>query len=242
MTDLERELSELGALVALPGAPDLTAGVAARIAEGPPRRRLPLLTRRQLLAVALAVLVVAAAAVMAVPSARTAILRFFHVGSVTVERVQTLPEAEERPLVAGLGRPVSPDVATRRAGFRMRFPPLDDAVERIYVRDGLQAAILDVRGAGPVLLTEIRGNQFGLTKKLAGQGTRLEEVFVNGDFGLWIEGAPHVLLFQDRFGRIQDLRTRLAGDVLIWTHGGLTYRLEGPLTKAEALELARSIR
>jgi len=49
-------------------------------------------------------LLVALGIALAVPPARSAILRFFHIGSVTVERVETLPHAQQRSLVAGLGR------------------------------------------------------------------------------------------------------------------------------------------
>ena len=43
----------------------------------------------------------------AVPQSRGAILRFFHLGADTIEFVDTLPPADERPLDAGLGAPVS---------------------------------------------------------------------------------------------------------------------------------------
>jgi hypothetical protein len=58
---------------------------------------------------------------------------------------------------------------------------------------------------------------------------------------MWIRGAPHVVMFRTRSGRVQDFTTRLAGNVLVWTRGDLTLRLEGELTKKRALELARSI-
>jgi hypothetical protein len=100
-----------------------------------------------------------------------------------------------------------------------------------------------VPDVGPVLLTEIRGgNQMGLAKKLVEPRTRVEPVSVNGSFGLWIVGAPHVVLFQDRFGRVDEMRTRFAGNVLVWQRGDLTLRLEGELTRQRALELARSLR
>jgi hypothetical protein len=41
---------------------------------------------------------------------------------------------------------------------------------------------------------------------------------------------------------MQQFTTRLAGNVLVWTRGDLTLRLEGNLTRQRALELARSIR
>jgi hypothetical protein len=240
MSELELDLRELGGSVAYPATPDLAGQVRRRLAERRPWWRA--VSRRQALAIALAVVAVSAAAVMAVPSARTAVLRFFHIGSVTVERVETLPPARERLVTTGLGRRVSIAEGVRLAGFRMLLPPLDEPVERVYARSGVQSALLDVPGAGPVLLTEISGRrQLDFAKKFSGGATRVDPVTVNGAFGLWLEGAPHVVAFEDRSGRFQQFTTRLAGNVLVWTRGDLTLRLEGKLTKARALELARSI-
>jgi hypothetical protein len=229
MSQLELELRELGTLVAFPPTPDLAPRVRTRLGEGRPRRGL----NRWALAVALAAIAVAVA--FAVPPARTAILRFFHIGSTTVERVETLPPAQERPLAAGLGRPLSRAEAERRAGFRLLLPPGAEP-ERVYARNGLLATFL-----GPVLLTEVRGNQLGLTKKVAGRGTTISPADVDGHDAVWIAGAPHLLLYQDRLGVLRELRTRLAGNVLVWTRGDLTLRLEGFREEERALELARTI-
>jgi hypothetical protein len=241
MTDLELQLRELGGSVAYPATPDLTSAVRRRLAE----RRRPwwrARSRRHAIAIALAVLAVSITAVMAVPSARTAVLRFFRIGAATVERVETLPPARERPLTTGLGRPVPLDDATRITGFRLLLPPDAAAPRRVYVRERVQSVLLDVPDAGPVLLIEIRGrDQFGFAKKFAGSGTGFDEVSVNRNYGLWIRGAPHVVMFHTRSGRVEEFTTRLAGNVLVWTLGDLTLRLEGDLTKQRALELARSI-
>ena len=241
MTDVELQLRELSGSVAYPPTPDLARAVRLRLAERRPWWRV--LTRRQALAAGLAVVAASAAAALAVPSARTAILRFLRIGSATVERVETLPPAEERPLTSGLGRPVAPEIAARLGGFRMLVPDDLERPDRIYVRDGLQSALLDVRGTGPVLLSEVRGvHQFDFVKKVIEPATRVEETRVNGRFAIWIEGASHVVMFQGRSGRVHDLTTRLAGNVLIWTRGDLTLRLEGELTMERALELAASVR
>ena len=241
MSELELELRELGATIAYPSTPDLARAVGARIAA----RRQPwwrALSRRQALALGLAVVAVSAAAVLAVPPARTAVLRFFHIGSVTVERVETLPQARERPLSTGLGSRVSVAQGERIAGFRLLLPPLKERVERVYARSNVQSAFLDVRGAGTVLLTEIRGRRsLDFAKKFSGEATRVDPVSVRGEFGLWMQGAPHVVMFEDQSGRIQEFTTRLAGNVLVWTRGDLTFRLEGPLTKQRALEIARAV-
>src|SRR5919197_2911475 len=117
MSELEQALVALGRQLDFPPEPDLAAAVRARIA----RRRFAL-GRREGLALAFAVLLVAVGIAMAVPDARSAILRFFHVGAATVERVETLPPARERPLAAGLGPALGRTDAERRAGFRVSPP------------------------------------------------------------------------------------------------------------------------
>jgi len=93
MTELERDLRSLGSAVSWPPAPD----VVSRLELG--RRR------RRVLVPAVALALVALIAALAVPQSRSAILRFFHLRGVTVEQVETLPPAAERPLAAGLGAP-----------------------------------------------------------------------------------------------------------------------------------------
>ena len=63
---------------------------------------------------------------------------------------------------------------------------------------------------------------------------RIEPAEVNGQQGIWLTGAPHLFVFPGA-------PPRLAGNVLIWQRGGLTLRLEGRLTKAQAVELAQGV-
>src|SRR6266545_6426089 len=121
MTELERALVALGRELDFPVEPDLVAGVRARLE----RPRFVLAPRRRALAFAVAVLVVAFGIAMAVPQARSAILRFFHIGGVTVEQVETLPRAENRPLVAGLGPPLSRRDAELRAHLSIVLPEVE---------------------------------------------------------------------------------------------------------------------
>jgi hypothetical protein len=235
MTELERALVALGAELEFPPEPNLVAGVRARLE----RRRL-FLPRRRALAFVVALLVVAFGIAMAVPDARSAILRFFHIGAVTVEEVETLPAAKERPLTAGLGPALSRREAERRFGFSIRLPDFEGAPPtRYYTRPGLIATLFH-SGSTPVLLVEIQGDQTGLTKKLAGPGTRVEGVEL-GQFGLWLEGGKHVLRWGFGRGEPHQLETRLAGNVLIWLVGETTFRLEGDLDKSQMLKLARQI-
>ncbi len=48
-------------------------------------------------------------------------------------------------------------------------------------------------------------------------------------------------MYLDEFDQIADEPTYLAGNTLLWNRGDLLFRLEGDLTKDEALELARDV-
>jgi hypothetical protein len=49
-----------------------------------------------------------------------------------------------------------------------------------------------------------------------------------------------VFLVDDQ-GRIVEETARLARDVLVWEEDGVAYRLEGELTKEDAIRLAESL-
>jgi hypothetical protein len=228
MTELERALVALGRELDLPPEPDLRSRVRERIERRPRYRRV--------LVPALALLVALGIA-LAVPEARSAILHFFHIGAVTIERVETLPPGRERPLTAGLGPALSLHEAEVRSGVTLvlnRPRP-----QRFYARPGLIATLLQYRGR-PVLVVELQGDQMGIVKKLAAPATRIEVARI-GSFGLWLEGGPHLLIWEAGVGEVRQIETRLAGNVLIWTEGDRTFRLEGGLNKRQMLELARQI-
>jgi hypothetical protein len=220
VTPLEHALVALGRDLELPPAPDLVAAVRTRLE---PRR-----SRRPLALAFAAAVLIALAAALAVSQARSTILRFFHLGGVTIERVETLPAAQERPLTEGLGASMSVDGAATAANFR---PLLPLGVDRVYVNEGAILALLREHNR-PVLLTEFGGAMY--MKKILGGETTVEQVRVGPDYGLWVAGARHVF-------RMPSQAPRMAGNVLLWTHGDLTLRLEGRLTKAEAVRLALRI-
>jgi len=212
MTELEQALRTLR--VEWPETPDVAGRLDLR-----PRRR------RRVLVAAVALAVVALAAAFAVPQSRSAILRFFHLRGVTVERVRTLPPAAEVPLSAGLGSEESDADAARTLGGP--FLPREHGT--LYERDGIVSTLLD----GPVLLTEFGAPEF--LKKFVTSKVEWIEIAPNVQ-GLWISGAPHVVYF------FPQASPRLAGNVLVWATQTRTFRLEGPsLAKDDALRLAREI-
>jgi hypothetical protein len=216
MSELERDLRALATELRWPETPALDVVAVPRN-----RRR-----RRLILTVALA-LVLAVAVALAVPGARGAILRIFHLGGVRVARVKTLPSAPPRPLDADLG----PLVPRSRAAAVLGVPGTRLPNGRLH----LEGTVVSVVLPGPLLLSELRTGPIPvLQKQLGSEGTHVTWWSVlNGQPALWIAGPRHLV-------RFPTAPARLAGNVLVWQSGPITYRLEGPrLTRDHALAVAR---
>lgn len=152
---------------------------------------------------------------------------------VTLAQVQgLLPFMIQIPAELG-----PPDEVYFRSGF------VQDQVILLYrARPGLPAAALT--GAG-LLLTEFQARvdtEFVEGKLVFLGASTVEPVTVNGDPGYWIEGEPHEIQYFDRDGDQVPDRTRLAGNVLLWQHGDITFRIEADITMAQALAIAESLR
>jgi hypothetical protein len=227
----ERELRALARYIEYPAERDLAPAVRARLTARPQRRR------RAVIA-ALAALLLAVAVAFAVPPARSAILRFFHLQGVTIERVDRLPEVKtSRPL--DLGNPLTLAEARRAMHFRPLTSPLLGRPDRT-TWDGHQ--LWFVYGNTRLLVSQFLASGVPVyIKKVAEPGTRITPVIVNGRSGFFLSGARH-FLYMAPTRIVLDERVRLARDVLLWEHGPLTLRLEGDLTLAEALRIARSFR
>ena len=220
MVELERALRSLAEEVDWPATPRLEPRLEPRRAR-----------RARVLVIVLAAIAVAIAVAFSVPAARSEILRFFHLGGVTVEQVSVLPPAQELPLAANLGPQVDSATAEAALGGPVRLPPLK-GVPRLHLTSGVVSTLLAT--PQPVLLSELSAGSF-LLKKIASGATNVVTVTVGTAPGLWISGKQHVLI-------MPPAPPRLAGDVLIWESGGITYRLEGRnLSQQDALHLAREI-
>jgi hypothetical protein len=234
-SELEQRLAALGMGLELPPAPDLVPAVLARLPARPRRRA----RAGRTLAVALAAMALLAGAAMAVPPSRHAILRILGIEGVRIERVPHLP-----PPPAGtgrrlrLGQAIPLARARDAASFTALLPPGSPAAYVGHDVPGGRVSLL----LGRVLIIEFRGRTTPYIFKVIGPGTRLEHVRVNGRPGVYLAGAPHIVLFQTLKGEIQADDVRLAGNVLIWQQGPLTIRVEGTRTLAQALALARSLR
>ena len=93
-----------------------------------------------------------------------------------------------------------------------------------------------------VLVTEARGQiNENFFQKTLGPDSTLERVSVGGHIGYWIAGHPHDFVFTDANGNFQDDALRLATNTLIFDHNGTIVRIEGDMTRAQALQIAGSI-
>lgn len=246
LLDLARELEH-------PPTPDIAGAVQRRLTEHPPRR--PLRTRR-LVVVLVLVLALPAGALAASPPVRDALRDVLGIGAVKIERSARALPALAPPDRLALGTRVARG-APRDVRFATVQPRLDElgGPDEVYVRRSPPGGALSFvyRAGSPagravltrrgMLLTQFRGTGSDrFAGKLLGPDTKVERLTVDGEAGLWLTGQPHGFAFIDARGRNWFERLCLAGDTLLWQRGPLTLRLEGALSKAAALRVARSVR
>lgn len=249
MPDLDQQLTELGSYIAWPETPGrLWSGVQ------PARTQAPWV--RWALAAAATILLVGAALLAYAPS-REAIAGFLNLHTA-VNRVPALQSPSPRPGQSlGLGTPTTLTQAQNRLTWQITVPPALGQPDGIYLaQPPLGPAAGEVTlvytnrpGIKPsgqtgvsVLVTEARGNVndqfFG---KTVGPGTTIEAIEVNGHKGWWISGQPHIFGFTDVNGNPYFDTLRLATNTLIIDDGGTIVRVEGDLTKAQALQIGSSL-
>jgi hypothetical protein len=211
-------------------------------------------------AVALVAVVAVLTGVLTVsPTAREAVARWLGLRGARLEVVPTLPPAPTRPLGEGLflGRRVSLAEAERSVSFEVLVPALPELrrPDEVYldprVGDGIVSLVYRSRPGIPtaaetgaaLLVTQFRAqiDDQLIEKKAVGTGTAIESVTVGGEEGFWLEGRPHVLYFLDPEGVRVEQTVRLAGNVLLWERGDLTLRIEGDISREEAIQIAESM-
>jgi hypothetical protein len=240
---LETRLGDLARDFAWPPTPDLLPGVRDRLAQARRRRRLVLL---------------AAATLVAVLAGGTAAAAYIGLRGAALQRVPHLPPSAPVPsgsvgVRLSLGdRYATLADAEAAAGFRALVPASLGTPDQVWYRGTPGVLTLlyrprpDLRATSDpevgALVMEARASvdeqSFG---KLAGPGTQVQPLEVNGGSGFWISGAPHAFFLLQGPSREAD-RFRLAGDVLIWNQAGRVVRIESSLSRERALALAGTVR
>ncbi|MCU7726317.1 hypothetical protein ODJ79_21520 [Actinoplanes sp. KI2] len=231
--DLIAELRALGDFLDVPAARDQRAAVRAGIARRKATRRWRLWLIGILVAVAGATGAVAPARA-AVVSAVDGLLRVAGIAVRTgPSRPVALP-ASPGPLPSGQVASVAE--ARRAARFPIRIPATLGDPPAVTVADQARVVTFEYRN-GRVRLDQCDGTIDPIFMK---QAPNAQWVDVGADTALWLP-APHEVTYVDRNGVERTVTARLAGPTLVWSHGAVTYRLEGIATLDEALKVARSM-
>jgi hypothetical protein len=244
VSGLERQLIALGHSLDVPESPDVAPHVLAHIGT----RRRPARPRRRFV-IALATIATAALlAALAIPDARSALLRFFRIGGERIELVDELPAVAPSPseldLGVTLGERVSLEEARRRAGYDLL--ELEERPDAVYL--GPRNTVWFLYGSSDAVrllvaqTPRLEVDEPFILKKLADAGTRVEPIQVRGNRAYLLSGEPHVVLLVEESGFTYPESARLARDVLVWEEDGRTIRLEGALTREEALRIAELLR
>lgn len=254
MSSLEERLSMLGERLEWPATPNLAPAIRQRIAK-----RRQSFDNRWAMAAALAIL--ALAALLIYPPSREAIAGWvnLHTFFGRTLHLATPTPRPTGPLGERLGLGGRATLAESRAavGWKVLLPESLGQPDEVYLQlppdgpsGGEVTLVYATRQGIPtsgqtgvaVLITEARGavnsNFFG---KVVGPGTTMEPVTAYGHSGYWIAGAPHDFFFIDSAGNSRDETLRLATNTLLINDGGTIVRIEGDLTKDQALQLAASL-
>ena len=259
--ELELELRSLGAALAVPEPRSgFAAAVAARIELEAPRRDrppfflFPRVRRSALLAIA-ATLILAAVAAAAIGFNLPGLRILFGPAPSVQPSVTPPASADGMPgSLLGLGVIASLEEAQAQVDFDLQIPtdPNPGPPAATYVRLGRVALVwapsaeLPATSEDPevgLLLNEFHGTyDTEIVEKLIHEGTRVEQITVDGAPGYWIYGAPHFFVYIDETGQRMEDTYRSVGQSLVWTRDGITYRLETGLDRDAAIRLAESLR
>ncbi len=248
--DLDFALADLGRHIEVPDS-DLSGVVTHRLREslkGTPRA--PLLSRFRWVAVAAAVAVAAVLSVL--PSPRRAVADLFGVDGIAIEVREQLPSLNPRvpspdpkALELDLGELVGAGEIGDLVDLDLVYPTSLGPPDEIYLRDTLvtfsyrpsrRLPQTQVEGVG-ALFSQFQGSFEPNVQK---QTSEIRPVKVNGAEGYFIP-VEHVVYLVDAEGQPRTDTQRLAGKVLLWQDGDITYRLEAQLGLGSMLALAEEL-
>jgi hypothetical protein len=238
MSTLESELAALGRATAYPPTPDLASGFWLRLETG--RRSTAPASALSLAGVAIAAAVVAVSVVIGtVTPAREAAASLFDSINIfeTDESLDDLPTdiTGEETTIAD---------AEARLGRAIEQPSYPEglSLNRVLFQDfgTTKAAVLFYRASGGTQFAVFVTNA-GVGKELsAGSGTS-ERVDGVGNEAHWLEGQ-RIVQYYDLEGNVIQQSVRVtAANTLVWDRDGYVYRIEGNVSRDEAVRIAQSM-
>ncbi|MDQ4055739.1 MAG: hypothetical protein M3237_24025 [Actinomycetota bacterium] len=248
-TELNRELRELAHQIETPApSAQLTTAVLERVAaERFPERsvtRIALgrvgdwLRMRWRWAIGLLMALVCSGLVVSPVGAEVAEWFGFHGVIISTDPSEPTGSPEVPRAEGGM----TLDQAAAVVDFRPRVPGRLGAPDDVSVSADRRLASMSweaaTPGAGLIRLDQFDAQLSPMFRKLAG---RTRPVRVGAHEGLWFPG-PHEVVVLDERGGDEPVAPRLAARTLIWAEGARTFRLEGDLTRAQAVLIAESVR
>jgi hypothetical protein len=241
MERLENDIALLGRALLFPQTPSLAVRVRLRTeAQSAPREAAP---RWQLALTGAAVAFVALALITGtVAPARNAVADIFD--RINIFEVDEIPPDTTRDITgteltleqaeAAIGLPLLlPDASHPDRVVLQDFGPVKAAVLFYRHDDGTPYALFETN-------TEVgKGLSAGKGVLQAGQA---QPAFGLGEEAFWLTGLRLVQYYDTDGAVLQDSVRATDANTLLWSEDGRIFRIEGNLTQAEALEIARSLR
>ena len=248
--DFERYEKSMFALLAgfeYPRTPDLAASFrrSTSVSRSKPMAR----------AFAIALLLVAVAALLAVPEVRARLLEFLQIGGVRIEvpvQKESNPTATVNDSIDQLGQPIrlsnlsgetTLEVARDNIDFAIPLPTYPStlgAPDHVFVQNverGKSFVILtwmDVEDPEKVdLALYVIGPGISITK---GPVEELLATSVNGQPAAYVRGIHYL-----EVDRLPDYGVLVQAPALIWEADGVTYRIEADLPVSELVRIAESL-
>jgi hypothetical protein len=257
---VDDKLRDLAQRFSYPPTPDIAQSVSRKLASegdfarkraGSERVERGLRPRLAFAPVAL-VLALLFVGALAVPEVQAFVRSVLRIGVIDiVEGTPTAGSPEPLPSpVVGLDLigETTLEGARAKVFFPIKLPtyPSDlGAPDRVFVQetegDALVLAWLDParENTARMILDELGSDV--IAQKTLSLGYRLQETSVKGQSAVWI-GSVHILDFYNRSGSTESqLRRLINGPVLLWSEGGITYRLQSDLSLDEAVKVAESL-
>lgn len=246
---VESALRDVGRQLDVPATPDVTGAVRTRLEASPARGRTG--GWRRVTAAAAAAVVAIGLTVTLSPQVRAAFVEVLRVAGVEIRQAGgPTPSPSTTGTLPG-NRPVTLAEARRLAEFPVAVPERMGSPDGVRVSGGSPPRVVSLTyRPGPGLPEPATGDVAARLDEFAGRVPTFEKyaavdedvetLSVNGYAGVWVSG-PHPVAYVARDGQRYEESARLAANTLIWQVDGVTLRLEGKFTKAEALAVARSL-
>lgn len=237
MSDLEVRLVELGGRLDHPDGDGLLERVRTQIDGQCPTStvaRHGRVVRRVLVGAAAAVLIAA----ISLPASRTAIADFFRVDGVELRAARDRPKAT--PSSTTLPPLNSIAAAQQRVDFTVRSAN-GLGTPAVTVDPEVPGGLVTLDYPGYRIVEFAAPSDGAVMAKFLDPKTHVTRTEVRTNPGYWITGTHHQMAYLDRDHQVRTATMQTTGHVLLWSEDGVTIRVEGPETLAQAQSVAASL-